>query len=715
MNQYVKQDIEAFRQELKGVQCAFRWMPSQNHGRNIQVATTSTAILTIVMNNVKDVCEWKDLSITINRMIQNVQGRLQKGAGGNIKGKIKAIMRRSDENISDEHNPFDAVLLLRAISYAYKRHGKSLNGDTKKSIKEIVSLLSAGENPLWMRIEGISYPPHPALGYWLIDAISKFIDRDVPNEGESPLFEELVDVVQWESLARWLSRVFYQQCSWCTIQDSVRSDPISLAMAASALRKLREEVFKSPSINNDILYSIPSTKELMFGVKTFFRYQEDDGNWRHYFPIFYYKGTGANYCWSYEALEAILNEFSQDILSDDIEYYLDRLERSVSWLNHYRLTYKPDGVDRSFEGWNAGGRIRSLEGRIPEMWATGVAHIFLRKLRDTLSYWIQQEILREFDALLFIEDELERKKVFNNVVDSCVDIYGKQYSLVDVIKISIADHLADKRRYGKKLDIRSVLFFGPPGTGKTRLARSLARYMGWPFITITPTSFLRDGFENIYRRTSDIFSLLFDLRYVVVLFDEIDALLLRRSHDRYSASDVVQQFLTTMMLPHLAQLYDNGRVLFIVATNHLRLFDEAIIRPGRFDVLLCIGPPDANMKLRQLDKFIPRGRKQFIGEIKAFFQERRERKIDYILEYSTYSEFSALLDYLYKVCGESRDISECLNQKILDITNWKEYMTIREGSEVLEEFRLDRTRNRFPIALLQGVEPCTSKSSLSGT
>ena len=391
------------------------------------------------------------------------------------------------------------------------------------------------------------------------------------------------------------------------------------------------------------------------------------------------------------------------------------MERSVSWLNHYRLTYKPDGVDRSFEGWNAGGRIRSLEGRIPEMWATGVAHIFLRKLRDTLSYWIQQEILREFDAILFIEDELERKKVFNNVVDSCVDIYGKQYSLVDVIKISIADHLADKRRYGEKLDIRSVLFFGPPGTGKTRLARSLARYMGWPFITITPTSFLRDGFENIYRRTSDIFSLLLDLRYVVVLFDEIDALLLRRSHDRYSASDVVQQFLTTMMLPHLAQLYDNGRVLFIVATNHLRLFDEAIIRPGRFDVLLCIGPPDANMKLRQLDKFIPRGGKQFIGEIKAFFQERRERKIDYILEYSTYSEFSALLDYLYKVCGESRDISECLNQKILDITNWKEYMTIREGSEVLEEFQLDRNRNRFPIALLQGVEPCTSKSSLSGT
>jgi AAA family ATPase len=67
---------------------------------------------------------------------------------------------------------------------------------------------------------------------------------------------------------------------------------------------------------------------------------------------------------------------------------------------------------------------------------------------------------------------------------------------------------------------------------------------------------------------------------------------------------VEQQFLTTSMLPHLTDLYENRRVLFFVATNYGKTFDTAITRPGRFDMLLFVGPPNWRAKRQSLDALV---------------------------------------------------------------------------------------------------------------
>jgi SpoVK/Ycf46/Vps4 family AAA+-type ATPase len=121
---------------------------------------------------------------------------------------------------------------------------------------------------------------------------------------------------------------------------------------------------------------------------------------------------------------------------------------------------------------------------------------------------------------------------------------------------------------------------------------SIAHAIGWDFLPVNPTTFLSKGLGNIYVQAKELFEDLRDLYRTVVFFDEMDAMLQRRVDDSGKPQlTVEQQFLTTSMLPQLANLYDDNRLLFFVATNYGKTFDAAIVRPGRFDMLLFMGPP----------------------------------------------------------------------------------------------------------------------------
>ena len=126
---------------------------------------------------------------------------------------------------------------------------------------------------------------------------------------------------------------------------------------------------------------------------------------------------------------------------------------------------------------------------------------------------------------------------------------------------------------------------------------------------ITPSDFLSKGLEQIYVRANEIFEDLMDISTAVILFDEMDALVQTRENPKRKKEgngghkestpglDVTRQLLTTSMLPKLADLHKRARVIFLMATNHREQLDPAITRPGRFDLLLCVGPPSWAYKL----------------------------------------------------------------------------------------------------------------------
>jgi hypothetical protein len=149
----------------------------------------------------------------------------------------------------------------------------------------------------------------------------------------------------------------------------------------------------------------------------------------------------------------------------------------------------------------------------------------------------------------------------------------------------------------------SVVLHGPPGTMKTTFFEALAKAAEVPFVEITPSDILQGGLEQMEQRSKKVFGMLSMLTNVVILFDEFDSILKKRTDDVRPEARNVFEFLTPGMLPKLRRLHECAeaqRIVYGLSTNLVSTLDEAAIRVGRFDERLGIYPPDALSRLGHL-------------------------------------------------------------------------------------------------------------------
>lgn len=151
-----------------------------------------------------------------------------------------------------------------------------------------------------------------------------------------------------------------------------------------------------------------------------------------------------------------------------------------------------------------------------------------------------------------------------------------------------------------RLASMSFVLGGPPGTAKTTIAATIARELEWPLLTLDLGSFLRRGLTQLEAEAERIFNLLLDLKNVVVLFDEIEEVVLRRDA---LDSERESRFLTSAMLPRLHRLRDARNVVFAIATNYPDKLDTAATRPGRIDFIFEVKPPEADEREKILTAF----------------------------------------------------------------------------------------------------------------
>ena len=137
-----------------------------------------------------------------------------------------------------------------------------------------------------------------------------------------------------------------------------------------------------------------------------------------------------------------------------------------------------------------------------------------------------------------------------------------------------------------------MLLYGPPGTGKTSLAEEIGKALRWPLITVTPSDFVRGGESQVEERAKMIFEVLGAQRNAVVLFDEIDRMLLDRDSKLYKDQSDIFQFMTPGMLTKLRDLRKREPVIFLIATNYFEHIDPAARRRGRIDLPVLVAPPD---------------------------------------------------------------------------------------------------------------------------
>jgi AAA+ superfamily predicted ATPase len=140
---------------------------------------------------------------------------------------------------------------------------------------------------------------------------------------------------------------------------------------------------------------------------------------------------------------------------------------------------------------------------------------------------------------------------------------------------------------GEKVIVKykTAMFFGPPGTGKTTLARAVATELGWGYIELTPGDFYAGGEKEILPRINEIFNNLQNLKETVVFIDEIDDLVITRNPEK--PYDPRSLYVNTL-LPRFQEIHDKGNIILIASTNHIESVDKAIIRLGRFDLIIPV-------------------------------------------------------------------------------------------------------------------------------
>jgi adenylate kinase family enzyme len=137
----------------------------------------------------------------------------------------------------------------------------------------------------------------------------------------------------------------------------------------------------------------------------------------------------------------------------------------------------------------------------------------------------------------------------------------------------------------------SMLLFGPPGTGKTTIAEELAAALNFRFVVISPSDFIQRGEAEIELRAKRIFKALQVQAETVILFDEIDRMILDRDSRLYQTQSDVFQFMTPGMLTKFRDLRKHQKPLVVVATNYAERIDRAIKRRGRIDDQYLVVPP----------------------------------------------------------------------------------------------------------------------------
>lgn len=466
------------------------------------------------------------------------------------------IPKKGNNHIIDreKRDIFDSLMILRYWPEGYQK--ESFNTELSKVIDEMekrMSQISVEKRKVFKKGE---YPLHSINYYFLHKVFNK-----IENEPKSTLEKNFANF--WRRIKIKCSDEVAKQIGYAKCGEYSKVDIGILAFSLVVSQEiipdsLLKESIKVASINLSKYYFKELSPYKIIDRDTIIR------------PL------------SEEAISSILEvaliflkrEFKIPPHNDKI------IELLKSFKNKIIYNYTEYSEEES--GW---GKDVGIVRFRPEIFPTIVIAETLKKSINYLRFYLLLKSQSNFG--FSVDTEVKQETKFKDFINLPFGVYR-------ILSNNFIESTNDS--------FTSAILFGPPGTGKSTLVKSIANELNWTFISITPSDLAQMGPSYIIDRAKVIFGNLIHIDRAVILMDEFDPFILTRDKDN---KEHWQALITTCMLPLLGNLKENKRCLFFLTTNCLKEMDPAAKRLGRFDLILPVWPLSEEDRRQIISEYKP--------------------------------------------------------------------------------------------------------------